>query len=594
MLIAVAGLAPGSGVSTTALAVAALWPGSERVIVLEADPRGGSLAHRCGGDPERGLASLTAAAGETGVLTATDLEPHLQHHPSGIAYLAAPTEPERVLEALARPISCDPTLAQELVVIADCGLADAAAATAPLLAHANLLLLVARAGELVPSTIDALTNRYPRSAVVLLGDTSITPRVDLDAAILGWLPYDESVADTLLDGRIPLRRNSVVAAAQTLAAAVHVRVGAVLAPPVARGWTPWRRGVRTRRHRAPRVYAINHASLGQTSARLAVHRPHPSVAASIPVPQPSEPPVAEPVVRSEPLVPQADTVLAPYAPLAAEPADPAPMVTVELFGPLRVTWRASRAAVEQSAPGAEITVPLQRRSRELLALLALHPEGLTRAQLIDTMWRQRCPNRPTNALHTALGRLRTAFADASGGTAVEIVLSDSGRYRLDSTRVAVDYTAFTDALASLQRAATDTERRDACERTIGLAAAGTLACDLEADWLEPIRQHARQEALAAVGALAQILVIDDPRATLRLLRIAVGIAPHNEYLYHDMMRLHARLGEHHAIADTLALLTHRLADIGEKPSRETRDIALQLHPKRTRIRNIEKKQRSRQ
>ncbi|MGV9832911.1 BTAD domain-containing putative transcriptional regulator [Nocardia niigatensis] len=585
MLIAVAGLAPGAGASTTALAVAALWPGPERVIMLEADPRGGSLADRCGGDPERGLASLTAAAGETGILTATDLEAHLQRHPSGISYLAAPTAPDHVAEALTRPISCDRALARESVVIADCGLAHADSAAAPLLAHADLLLLVARTDDLTAlRTVGELATRYARAAVVLVGDPRPAP-ANLDAEVLGFLPCDESAAAALLDGRIPLQRNSV-AAASALATLVHARV----VPPVDRTWTPWRREGRSRfaRDHMPRVYAINYAPPGRTELRPVTHRSHPPVPVPTYAPQPTVL-VAESPSCSEPLIAQSDTVLAPCATLLRESADPAPMVTVALFGPLGVTWRASSAAAGQPPSGTEVTVALQRRSRELLALLALHPAGLTRAQLIDTLWGQRCPHRPTNALHTALGRIRTAFADASGGTAGQILLSDSGRYRLDSSRVTVDYTAFTDALASHRRAVTEADRRSACERIVGLAAAGTLAADLEADWLEPIRQHARREALAAVGALAQILVINDPRATLHLLSTAVGIDPHNEHLYRDMMRLHARLGEHHAIANTMALLTRRLADIGEKPSRETRDIAHQLHPTHTRIRTTRKK-----
>ncbi|WP_405135092.1 hypothetical protein [Nocardia sp. NBC_01388] len=580
MLIAVAGLAPGSGASTAALAIAALWPGPERVIVLEADPRGGCLAERCGGDPERGLASLTAAADETGTLTATDLEAHLQRHPSGIAYLAAPTAPEAVAEALTTPISCDRVLARESVVIADCGLVQADSAAAPLLTHAALLVLVARTGDLAALRgVGELTARYPRAVVVLVGDPRPAP-LGVAAEVFGWLPYDESAAASLLYGLIPLGRSSI-AAVRPLAINVRARIAA----PVARVWSPWRRASRLRfaRDQVPRVYPVNHAAVGRAESRPVTHRPHPPVSASIAAPLPT---TVESLRCSETLGTQSNAVLAPCATLTRETGDPASMVTVSLFGPLRVTWRASCAASDRQGSGAEVTVRLQRRSRELLALLALHPAGLTRAQLIDTLWSHQCPHRPTNALHTALGRIRAAFAAASAGTADQIVLYDSGRYHLDPTRVTTDYTAFTGALTSHRRAVTEADRRTACERIIGLAAAGTLAADLEADWLEPIRQHARREALAAVGALAQILVTDDPHATLHLLSTGVGIDPHNEHLYRDMMRLHARLGEHHAIADTLALLTRRLASIGEKPSRDTRDLAHQLHPPHTRMRAV--------
>ncbi|MBF6238714.1 winged helix-turn-helix domain-containing protein [Nocardia otitidiscaviarum] len=593
MLIAVAAVASRSGVSSTALAVAALWPGPERVIVVEADPRGGSLALCCGGDPERGLASLTAAADETGTITGTDLNAHLQRHPSGVEYLAAPTAPERVSTALTHPIAGDYTPAHApLLLIADCGIASADSAAAPLLAHADLLLLVTRApGDDLARQLRELRIRYPRATAVLVGDPR-TASTGLRTGMLGWLPCDESAATDLLEGRILLRRSVFAVGARALADAVRARLDVPATAPVARAWTPWRRGgrARTRRDRTtPRVYTIDCRPLGDTGNGPAT-RAHPP--AATPAPTPAAPSVpaavesrADAHIGSEPLAEQPDTVLAPCAPLAGAAADPAPMVTVRLFGPLRVICQASTGTGGQSSSGAEITARLQPRSREILALLAVHPDGLTRTQLIDTLWGRCCPHRPTNALHTALGRLRAALAEASGGAA-GLVLVDSGRYRLDTSRVEVDYAAFTDAVRRRRYAATDSDRRETCERIISLAAGGTLAADLEAGWLHSIRQYVRHEAIAAVGALAQTLAIDDPRATVHLLATAMSIDPHNEDLYRDMMRLHARLGEHHAIAETLELLTRRLADIGEKPSRETRAVAHHLHTKHSRVHDI--------
>jgi Flp pilus assembly CpaE family ATPase len=50
------------GVTTLALALAATWPSSRRVLLAELDLAGGTLAAASGWPPEPGLVSLAAAA----------------------------------------------------------------------------------------------------------------------------------------------------------------------------------------------------------------------------------------------------------------------------------------------------------------------------------------------------------------------------------------------------------------------------------------------------------------------------------------------------------------------------------------------------
>lgn len=596
MLIAVAGV-DGSGAepSTTALVLAAAWPARQPVVVLEADPRGGRLARQCGGDPQRGLASLTAAVGETGLLALADLTEHLQWHPAGVAYLAAPSQPEHTVAVLGYPIRFDTGAgntrgrgeAGELVVIADCGVAAPGSAAAPLLAGADLALLVVRA----PGADPALLGRHlrdlvtwcPRVHLVVIGSPPQTAAA-LGVPVLGWLPHQESVAAELAQGRVPPHRE-FASAARRLATAVQLRTTPETATLATRAWTAWRRGGRTRASRdcaTPHVYGIRHHPLDDGTARREPIRQAPSETTAhpaTPVHTGAPSPVTGPLVASTPVVQRTAAVVAPRAPLGAEPAGPPPLLALRLFGPLRVIWRPDQGHSGPPVPEVEITARIQRRSREVLALLATHPHGLSRAQLIDALWGPSGPQRPANAVHTTLARLRAAVADATGGTVDRLLDTDSGRYRLNPAAVSADYAEFVQAVASRRRAATDSERREVYGRIVELAATGALAADLDADWLDPLRQAARRDAITAVGALAQILVDTDPRATLHLLETALEIDPHNEHLYRDMLRLHDRLGEHHAIDDTLAILTSRLAEIGETPSRETLELAHHLHRK---------------
>lgn len=576
MLITVAGLQPGAGVSTTALALAAAWPGREAVVVVEADPCGGTLADACGGDPRRGLASLTAAAGEGAALGLAELREHLQWHPVGVAYLAAPPSSADTIAALAQPIPISPELGsgrwRELVVVADSGLAAPDSAAAPLLRGADLVLVVVRAPaadtELL-ARLGELATWCPRLQVVVLGGPG--PRQaanDLDVPVLGWLPHRETTATALVGGQLRAHRGDLGVAARALAVTIHQGVGvdAVTMPAHSRPRILWRRGAQHRSQRSvPQVYRLGHRLLDTTINRSAAPSPHATAATTT-----QDKPLALHSAASTTAA-EHDSLLAA---VTGHRGDRAPVLAVRVFRPLRVLWRPESADSEQ--PTVEITSRLQRRSREVLALLAVHPHGLARAQLIEALWGRQAPNRATNTLHTTLSRLRAAIAEATGGAVDHVLARDSARYRLDAA-VSTDYADFAAAVAQRRRARTDTERRDACRRIVELTAAGAFAADLDADWIEPIRQAVRRDAATALGALAQALVAEDPRSTLHLLETALDVDPANEQLYCDVMRLHARLGEYHAIDHTAELLSRRLAEIGEKPSRETLALVRHLH-----------------
>jgi DNA-binding SARP family transcriptional activator len=245
-----------------------------------------------------------------------------------------------------------------------------------------------------------------------------------------------------------------------------------------------------------------------------------------------------------------------------------------VFGPPRVYfWQVSG---DRRSPHVDITGVFQPRLRELLVLLALHPDGATRTTLTDALWPDKPPARVTNALHTALSRLRRTIMSTTRGALSDVVIVGEGVYRLDPALVEVDYWPFAAAVSPSRRAAgTEFERVGACRAVVD-AYGGQLAEGLMADWVEPIREAARRDALDAVAALARTMVDTDPEQTLDLLEIARGVDPHNELIYRDIMRLQERLGRLYAIPRTLTLLETRLAEIGERPTRQVVDLATRL------------------
>jgi DNA-binding SARP family transcriptional activator len=304
-----------------------------------------------------------------------------------------------------------------------------------------------------------------------------------------------------------------------------------------------------------------------------------------------DPPVAEPDLAApaaDPTGLDIESAAAALVAAAPEPvgpavvsAEPVPVLSVQVFGPLRVVWR---SAVD-AAP-VEITRSLRPRERDLLIVLAVHPHGAARDTVIEALWGEHPLRRPTNALNTVVSRLRTAIATATGGTITEIIEGDKSRYWLLPDLWGVDYRVFDTAVTAL-RTATGTEERARACRAILAAADGVLGEDFTGgDWIAPVREHARRDRLKALGKLAAMLVDTDPDQTLALLETALVNDPTNEPIYQDILRLHARLGERTAINPTLALLKRRLESIGDIPAQRTLDIARVLRDQHTSDRDI--------
>jgi DNA-binding SARP family transcriptional activator len=282
----------------------------------------------------------------------------------------------------------------------------------------------------------------------------------------------------------------------------------------------------------------------------------------------------DPALTSEPATPVADTPLTVTA--GGEQDTHRALVTVNVLGSVRVHWHPEPGATSGSR---EITGTLQPRTRELLVLLALHPDGATRETLVSALWGQDPPARPTNALHTALSRLRHALAAATDGAVTDIVSASNGRYQLDPANVGSDYWRFAHAVAA-RRAASNDQARVGAYRDVVNSYGGSLAEGMGCEWIEPAREAIRRDAIDAVAALARALVDSDPQQTLDLLEVARAFDPHNELLYRDIMRLQERLGQLDAIPRTLTLLTTRLAEIDAAPTSQARGLAAQLGQRR--------------
>jgi DNA-binding SARP family transcriptional activator len=250
-----------------------------------------------------------------------------------------------------------------------------------------------------------------------------------------------------------------------------------------------------------------------------------------------------------------------------------------VLGAPRVHWLGTPAHEQGDKEDQEITGAFQPRTRELLVFLALHPDGTNRDALVGALWAENPPDRPTNALNTAMSRLRRSLAGATQGAVTDVVLANDGRYQLDPATVHVDYWRFDHALAARRAAATEQTRVDAYREIVN-SYGGPLAEGMTTDWIESAREATRRDAIDAVAALARALIEKDPQQTLDLLEVARAFDPHNELLYRDIMRLQERLGQVDAVPRTLTLLATRLAEVDARPTEQALGLAVALRRRR--------------
>jgi MinD-like ATPase involved in chromosome partitioning or flagellar assembly len=211
-LVAVAAAKDSRGVTTTAMALAAVWPRPRPLLLAECDPSGGSLAARYGMPTPPGLITL-ASAGRRQLLP-DDIAAHAQVLPSGdlnVLLGAVRAEEAHALGHLWARLAA--ALAQfDGDVIADCGRLDPDPPVEPILRHADLVLLVCeptREGVLhLQGRLQALGQRGLTPAVILLGEEPYSAQEVQQALgqpagsaeVLGVIARDAAAA-ALLAGR---------------------------------------------------------------------------------------------------------------------------------------------------------------------------------------------------------------------------------------------------------------------------------------------------------------------------------------------------------------------------------------------------------
>lgn len=198
-VVAIGSLKASPGVTTAMLALAAVWPASRPLLLVEADPDGGALAARFGLSTDPGLA--TAAPGLRREADDVVLNRHTQTLPGGTPLLVGPASPDQARASLA---GCAARLGGALAAsrtrdaIVDCGRLSIGTPVAPLLTAADTLLVVARPrlDELAHLThrLPALAKASRRVGLVLIGEVPYRPD-EVNEAVGGGLAFIARLAN---------------------------------------------------------------------------------------------------------------------------------------------------------------------------------------------------------------------------------------------------------------------------------------------------------------------------------------------------------------------------------------------------------------
>ncbi len=192
------------GVTTLALSLAATWPAERRVLLVEADPAGGTLAAGAGWPPEPSLVSLAAAARRGG--DPNLVWDHCQQLPDGAAVLAGPPSVEHARTALTM---LDPLLGRlselDADVLVDCGRLGLSSPLGRLWERSDRAVLVVRPRladlQALATWLEASPFNGGRLGLVTVGDgpfadTEIVEALDVE--VLARLPWDPAAAEAML------------------------------------------------------------------------------------------------------------------------------------------------------------------------------------------------------------------------------------------------------------------------------------------------------------------------------------------------------------------------------------------------------------
>jgi DNA-binding SARP family transcriptional activator len=237
------------------------------------------------------------------------------------------------------------------------------------------------------------------------------------------------------------------------------------------------------------------------------------------------------------------------------------------LGVVRVQVLGAPPHLVDSPPDSDTNPPFRPQSRELLAYLVSHPDGVTEDLLFEDVLGDVPGSKVRSRLNTYVYNLQKRMR-AVAGPGSYITHTPHERLSLVRERLDCDLWQMRAALQTA-RTATDPEIRITALQQAIAEYRGPFAGDADYYWVAPVREAIRRDAVRAHITLADLLASSDPAGAANVLTHAIEHDPYNESLYRQAMQAHIKAG---AAAAALALydrLVEALADIGSAPAADT-------------------------
>ncbi|MEX5711624.1 bacterial transcriptional activator domain-containing protein [Parafrankia sp. FMc6] len=253
-------------------------------------------------------------------------------------------------------------------------------------------------------------------------------------------------------------------------------------------------------------------------------------------------------------------------PARTEPPTERP-VYLHLFGPPRL--------VVQGSP---LSQGLRARAVELMAYLAVHPDGARTGTIIaDLLPDAEDETRAKNLIYTVIGSLRDLLRTATGQSRTWFIERTTNGYKLDDTLIDVDLWQIRAALTTAATTPDAARRCTAVTTALARTGARRFLDQVTWEWADSHVLTVHHRLLDASRRLATDLAArGDTDQALAVLHDALAIDPYAEDLYQQLLRIHAARGDQPALHRVYELLRTRLEEITTRPSRASVDLYTHL------------------
>jgi len=199
------------------------------------------------------------------------------------------------------------------------------------------------------------------------------------------------------------------------------------------------------------------------------------------------------------------------------------------------------------------TVHIRRTAGlQILAYLAIHPDGATRNELTHAIWPHLPAATISQRLHTTVADLRRQLRPL---LEADPITHHDDHYRLNTRAVRTDLQQWRTTVHAMTHAVGTAARHRACRDVVDIYR-GELAAGHPWPWLTPAREQTRRTVIDACTTLAEHTDNDE---ALKWLQQAITIDPYNEPIHQQAADLLHAAGDHTGALDLIKQLHHRLA-----------------------------------